>query len=55
MCQVYRGLKEKQRRYSPTKIKQMRVKLNLVDKEEKEDGGNKEENKKKKMTVYFGH
>ena len=55
MCQVYRDLRQKQRRYSPTKVKQMRVKLNLVDKESKKEGKDTEDGRKKKMTVYFGH
>lgn len=52
LCQTYRSLKQRQRRYSPTKFKQMQVKLNLVNKQiEPEDA----KDGKKKMTVYFGH
>lgn len=52
MCQQYRMLKQKQKAYSPTKLKQMEVKLNFV---EKPDEANGEDDPKKKMTVYFGH
>ena len=54
LCHSYRSLKDKQRRYSPTKLKQMQVKLSMVNLQE-EEKTNKEENPKKKMTVYFGH
>ena len=33
LCQNYRTIKQKQKKYSPTKLKQMQVKLNLVDKQ----------------------
>lgn len=52
VCQNYRNLKQKQKMYSPTKLKQMQVKLNLVERTPKE--GDKLD-PKKKMTVYFGH
>ena len=32
LCQSYRALKQKQKAYSPTKLKQMEVKLNFVEK-----------------------
>ena len=32
LCNNYRKLKQKQKMYSPTKLKQMEVKLNLVEK-----------------------
>jgi hypothetical protein len=52
LCQQYRNLKQKQRKHSPTKLKQMQVKLNLFDKQVKHD--NVQQNNDK-MTVYFGH
>lgn len=33
LCQHYREFKEKQKKDSPTKLKQMQVKLNLFDKQ----------------------
>ncbi len=51
-CEEYRNFKEKEKKFSPSKLKQLEVKYNIVDKELKNETTNKE---KKKMTVYFGH
>lgn len=53
MCQNYREMKLKQRRYSPTKFRQMKRRLNMVDTKGEVEKGNSDV--KKKMTVYFGH
>ena len=37
LCNSYRNLKRKQKAYSPTKLKQMQAKLNLVEKEKDEE------------------
>ena len=52
LCQQYREHQGRLRKFSPTKLKQMQVKLSLFDRE----GEHKQEVKtKEKMTVYFGH
>ena len=50
ICNSYHGMKEKQKKNSPTKLKQMQIKLNIFDRQQHNDSS-----KSKKMIVYFGH
>ena len=50
ICNSYHGMKEKQKKNSPTKLKQMQIKLNIFDRQQDNDSS-----KSKKMIVYFGH
>jgi hypothetical protein len=51
LCEEYRELKEKERKFSPSKLKQLEVKYNIVEKEVR----NENAREKGKMTVYLGH
>lgn len=51
LCEEYRELKEKERKFSPSKLKQLEVKYNIVDKEVR----NEHSREKGRMTVYLGH
>lgn len=53
LCQHYRAYTQKQRRFSPTKLKQMEAKLKLFDIDDSKK--NKQPQPAQKMTVYFGH
>lgn len=53
LCQHYRTYTQKQRRFSPTKLKQMEAKLKLFDIDDSKK--NKQPQPAEKMTVYFGH
>lgn len=53
MCSQYRNNKQREKKHSPTKLKQMQVKLNLFDKQIIH--GASQSKTKQKMTVYFGH
>ena len=55
ICNSYHDLKEKQKKNSPTKLKQMQIKLNLFNKQQDKDKNEIGEKNKKKMMVYFGH
>lgn len=51
-CDEYRSCKEKEKKFSPSKLKQLELKYNIVEKEMEHESSTKD---KKKMTVYFGH
>lgn len=51
LCHTHRTYQQRQKKFSPTKLKQMQVKLNLFDKQVQPD----RPAEKQKMTVYFGH
>ena len=53
LCHHYRHFTQKQRRFSPTKLKQMEAKLKLFDIDDSKR--NRPADSNQKMTVYFGH
>jgi|LakMenEpi03Aug12_release.lakeMendotaPanAssembly.Ray.scaffolds.fasta_scaffold1351304_1 hypothetical protein len=53
ICQQYRAQRQRQSKFSPTKLKQMEAKLKLFDIDD--DKRNKRSNGSDRMSVYFGH
>lgn len=53
LCQHYRAHAQRQRRFSPTKLKQMQAKLKLFDIDDSKRS--RPQQPAQKMTVYFGH
>lgn len=53
LCHHYRSCYQKQKKFSPTKLKQMEAKLKLFD--INNDKKSKTGDNNQRMTVYFGH